>query len=78
LTKKDIRGGASDCMGHLLCPFFSMSQNSAYLHGSIPNETEVAGKRSDQFGVTPVEQQSFHVTLRVTSNLNQRHSLMKP
>jgi hypothetical protein len=40
-------------------------------YGSVPNKTEVVEKRSAQFPVTAVAQQSFHVTMFVISYLRK-------
>jgi hypothetical protein len=58
-------------------PLLRMSLHSTYPHDSVPNEIKVSGNRSAQFRVPTVAQQSFHVSLCMTSN-SKRHFYMKP
>jgi hypothetical protein len=59
-------------------PKLSVILRPLYLHGNYPNETKVAGNSSASLCVTTVAQQSFHVTLCVTSNLKQRYFSAEP
>jgi hypothetical protein len=64
------------CMGYFLRSVFSEESQchciySRHLHGSVLNETNVAGNHSVEFRVSTVVQQSFNVTLCVTSSFKK-------